>query len=411
MATNVKDLPVELITVPPSHRKPSQEKVTNLAESLRRKKRMLQPIMVRKYRDTYLLVFGGHRLAAAKILKWETIPAIMADGMSELECELAEIDENVVRANLTIAQEALALARRKAIYLQLYPDTAQGTAGAIAKHAANGDSATAPGAVAERPMPSFAADTAATTGMAERTVHDRVQSGENLSPKAVSILGDSPAANSKAQVKALSELPKAEQIEVAKAIRDGEATSVHAAIAATEEHETEDDDGLVVEFLTACNTDKIKATKAQREKFAEFDEDSQRAFVIAIVNGWQSLSNALSTGEVAEPPIEEKIKEHNAAVDADCRAMRKALAEFVTLFENTMDKPHHNGPWAKDLKRRNAAIDKFKAAIQVEKFEDVLETIRSWKVSKPCPMCKGEGCKDCHNTSMVTTQAYQQLVG
>ena len=170
------------------------------------------------------------------------------------------------------------------------------------------------------------------------------------------------------------------------------------------------DDGLVVEFLTACNTGKIKATKEQRAKFKEYDEDSQRAFVVAIVNGWQSLSNALSTGEVAEPPIEHKIKEHAAAIDADCRAMRKALADFVTLFKETMAKPHHNGPWAKDLKRRQAALDKFDSAIQVAKFEDVLETIRSWKTSKPCPMCKGDGCDKCHTTGMLTTQAYQQLV-
>src|SRR5208337_4798701 len=160
---------------------------------------------------------------------------------------------------------------------------------------------------------------------------------------------------------ALADATKAELKQVAAAVKTGDKKAVREAVkdviapepstngdGAPWEANDEEDDGLVVGFLTACNTDKIKATKAQREKFAEFDEDSQRAFVIAIVNGWQSLSNALSTGEVAEPPIEEKIKEHNAAVDADCRAMRKALAEFVTLFENTMDKPHHNGPWAKD---------------------------------------------------------------
>jgi len=278
------------------------------------------------------------------------------------------------------------------------------------------------------PIPQTASELAESEGVDRKTLQraektaDAVDAIKEKSPVvAAAIMSEAIPINA---AQALADATKAELKQVAAAVKTGDKKAVREAVkdviapepstngdGAPWEANDEEDDGLVVEFLTACNTDKIKATKAQREKFAEFDEDSQRAFVIAIVNGWQSLSNALSTGEVAEPPIEEKIKEHNAAVDADCRAMRKALAEFVTLFENTMDKPHHNGPWAKDLKRRNAAIDKFKAAIQVEKFEDVLETIRSWKVSKPCPMCKGEGCKDCHNTSMVTTQAYQQLVG
>ena len=134
MATNIKDIPVDSVTVPPSHRKPAESKVASLADSIRRKKRMLQPIMVRKHRDTNILVFGGHRLAAAKCLGWETIPAIFADGMSELECELAEIDENIERAGLTIMEESIALARRKSIYLSLYPETAQGVAGGKANH-------------------------------------------------------------------------------------------------------------------------------------------------------------------------------------------------------------------------------------------------------------------------------------
>ena len=116
------ELEVACIKVPPSHRKPSDSKVANLAESMQHGN--LQPIMVRKHRDTYILVFGAHRLAAAKLLGWKTIQAIVTD-MSELECDLAEIDENIYRANLTIMEEAVALARRKTIYLKLYPNTAE----------------------------------------------------------------------------------------------------------------------------------------------------------------------------------------------------------------------------------------------------------------------------------------------
>jgi ParB family transcriptional regulator, chromosome partitioning protein len=42
------------------------------------------------------------------------------------DAELAEIDENLIRCNLTPAKEATAVTRRKAIYLELYPETAHG---------------------------------------------------------------------------------------------------------------------------------------------------------------------------------------------------------------------------------------------------------------------------------------------
>jgi hypothetical protein len=43
-----------------------------------------------------------------------------------LHAELAEIDENLIRANLTPAQEAQAIDRRKAIYVEMHPETQNG---------------------------------------------------------------------------------------------------------------------------------------------------------------------------------------------------------------------------------------------------------------------------------------------
>ena len=84
------------------------------------------------------------------------------------------------------------LARRKTIYLEMHPETAQGSAGGSAPHPTQRDSTVAATAVVQ----SFSTDTAEKTGMAERTVRDRTQAGKTLSPKAVSIIAETPAANS-----------------------------------------------------------------------------------------------------------------------------------------------------------------------------------------------------------------------
>ena len=60
------------------------------------------------------LMAGRHRLAAAKLLGWQTIPAVIME-LGELDAELVEIDENLRRSELTILEEAQHYARRDEI--------------------------------------------------------------------------------------------------------------------------------------------------------------------------------------------------------------------------------------------------------------------------------------------------------
>ena len=76
----IVSIPVD-ITVPSRHRKPTEAKVASMAISMQ--KGQLQPIMVRKHRETFILVFGRHRLDAAKANGDAKIAAIVTD-MNEL---------------------------------------------------------------------------------------------------------------------------------------------------------------------------------------------------------------------------------------------------------------------------------------------------------------------------------------
>jgi ParB family transcriptional regulator, chromosome partitioning protein len=81
--------------------------VAELAKSMERLG-LLQPIVVRPSPLTagsYVLIGGLHRLEAARKLKWKAIAAKVIEG-GDLQAQLAEIAENLHRADLTAAERA-----------------------------------------------------------------------------------------------------------------------------------------------------------------------------------------------------------------------------------------------------------------------------------------------------------------
>jgi uncharacterized ParB-like nuclease family protein len=125
------------IVVPPNRmRQLRPEKVDEFAESIATRGQ-LQPIIVRPRGDTdYLLVVGLHRLEAVRKLEHEAIECRVLDGMDADQALLAEIDENLVRADLTSAERAAHHAKRKQLYLKLHPETENGKAGGLVIRAA-----------------------------------------------------------------------------------------------------------------------------------------------------------------------------------------------------------------------------------------------------------------------------------
>lgn len=84
--------------------------------------RLLNPVTV----DCgHTLIAGLHRLEAAKLLGWTEIECTVS-GLEGLQVELAEIDENFVRADLSPVDYGNLLLRRKEIYETLHPETRNG---------------------------------------------------------------------------------------------------------------------------------------------------------------------------------------------------------------------------------------------------------------------------------------------
>jgi N6-adenosine-specific RNA methylase IME4/ParB-like chromosome segregation protein Spo0J len=100
------------------------DKVDALAESIKQQG-LLQSIVVRPRRGGglgYILVVGRHRLEAIRRLGRDSIRAEIRD-LDDDEAKLVEIDENLIRADLTPAERALHIARRKELYEQQHPKT------------------------------------------------------------------------------------------------------------------------------------------------------------------------------------------------------------------------------------------------------------------------------------------------
>lgn len=150
--------------------------VDGLAESIANVG-LINPIRVRQSGDRWEVIAGVHRLTACRNLGLAEIEAIVVTD-DDLHAELAMIDENLCRAELSPADRAKQTARRKAIYLELHPETAHG---ANLEGAGVANSATPE-------TPRFTKATAAVTGQSERAVRLDAERGEKVFDEAYELL-------------------------------------------------------------------------------------------------------------------------------------------------------------------------------------------------------------------------------
>lgn len=112
---------IESIQVNSGRREALPDAVRELADSISAVG-LLNPITVDR---DYTLIAGLHRLEAAKLLGWAEIECNVSS-LEGLQAELAEIDENFVRADLETLEFGKLLLRRKEIYEMLHPQVKNG---------------------------------------------------------------------------------------------------------------------------------------------------------------------------------------------------------------------------------------------------------------------------------------------
>lgn len=192
--------------------------VKKLAESIR-ELGLLNPITVDK---DFCLIAGLHRLEAVKLLGFTAVECMVCS-LEGLQAEMAEIDENIVRNDLSAVEYGEILLRRKEIYDALHPETKATYEGGSFRGnqyrevVADKMSAT---------TKSFVKDTAEKLGVDPRTVRRQIQTAKNLTPEAKEIMRDTDKKISKKAAMELSRLKPEQQKEAAELLTAGEIRSV-----------------------------------------------------------------------------------------------------------------------------------------------------------------------------------------
>lgn len=115
-----KRVDVRAVIVPPGRRPLDEAYVQRLVESIRLIG-LINPIRVSNHipGSPAILVAGAHRLEAVRRLGWDSIPAHCNVKEDQLDTALAYIDENLIRRNLSPAEEALAIVKRAKLLEQI----------------------------------------------------------------------------------------------------------------------------------------------------------------------------------------------------------------------------------------------------------------------------------------------------
>lgn len=158
----LQDLPLNRIVVRADARPINHDAVEALVDSIAAVG-LINPIRVRVAGDEWELIAGAHRYTACKKLGLAEISSVVVTD-DDLHAELAMIDENLCRAELSPSDRARQTARRKAIYLELHPETGHGKASPSK----------------EENISSFATETASKTGQTDRSVRMHAERGEKV---------------------------------------------------------------------------------------------------------------------------------------------------------------------------------------------------------------------------------------
>jgi ParB family chromosome partitioning protein len=216
---------------------------------------LLQPLILD---ENFHLVAGRTRKAALEALGAKQAPCrIMA--LDSLHAQLATIDENLKRSELSHLERAEQVKRRKEIYEALHPEAAVRPNGG--RPPKNGET-----------ISSFTEDMAAKTGSSRRSVQQGVQIAENLSEATKDLVRGTPVEDNKTQLMALSRVAQQEQEAAAKEMVEADKTNRKKSRASKPQSTNK-----------ASAAAKSSSPQVLSEAWKEADEALRREFLVGLI--------------------------------------------------------------------------------------------------------------------------------
>lgn len=190
----MKVIEIEKIKITGNHRPLNDEKVKQLAESINMLG-LLNPITINSDNE---LIAGRHRLEASKLLGYESIMARVINHR-DLYGELARIDENLIRSELSVLEQGEHLNKREEILENLKLRAQSGT---NIKNLRTGDTVTPVKTTKE---------IAEEVGINERSAQRSKQIAQNIIPEIKEEIKNTPLANQTTKLLELSRMKPEEQ--------------------------------------------------------------------------------------------------------------------------------------------------------------------------------------------------------
>ncbi len=167
----------------------------------------------------FALVAGAHRVEAARRLGWGRIEAFVLDDPSPDELALVEVDENLVRTELTPLHRGRFVARREELYKKLHPEAGHG---GDRKSLEYQDKIKSETLGFDFSSPSFVEETAELTALSKGTVERARRIGKHILPELQEELEDTPIARREGDLYRLAGLSEGQQRRALERLREAE---------------------------------------------------------------------------------------------------------------------------------------------------------------------------------------------
>ena len=227
----------------------------------------LPPVLIRPCeaddgRDVrYRLVVGAHRLEAHRLAGRTAIPATVR-AMTDPEARMAEIDENLVRHELTILDRAIFLPDALALGEELHPETKRG--GDRKSRKINED-------IKRQSLPfDFSTEAAERIGLSERSIRGAVALASALAPETIALARRTYLVDHGSDLAALARLRPDQQRAAVEAIAAGKARTLKESLVALGRGPTpaDEQERLFQSFVSAWGRMNARTRKRVRVHIA-----------------------------------------------------------------------------------------------------------------------------------------------